>query len=196
MVFLKLKASPSTIKLELFLGQDLLDTADDKKVIALLPIRSASAKLALAPTTPTTPPDPPPTPLFPRDKCVITAKLSQAGAGAGASSPDSSSDSSGGSPAHQVLEPAYGSDTLLFSYSPSLQLSNSSTPQLYEGPNLESEQCLPGVIMATRQCSRYCSRHLQLQLSPLPRVPGVSDKLTPASSASWLSLAASWTAPL
>jgi len=58
-----------------------------------------------------------------RDKMVITAKLSQVGAGAGASSPDSSSDSSGGSPAHQ----------------------------LYEGPNIESEQCLPGVIMATRQ---------------------------------------------
>ena len=97
MVFLKLKANPSTVKLELFLGPDLLDTADDKKVLALLPVR---------------------------DKCVITAKLSQVGAGA--SSPDSSSDSSSGSPAHQ----------------------------LYEGPNIESEQCLPGVIMATRQCSR------------------------------------------
>ena len=99
MVFLKLKASPSTVKLELFLGPDLLDTADDKKVVAMLPIR---------------------------DKAVITAKLSQVGAAAGASSPDSSSDSSGGSPAHC----------------------------LYEGPNVESEQCLPGVIMASRQCSR------------------------------------------
>ena len=99
MVFLKLKANPSTVKLELFLGPDLLDTADDKKVLALLPVR---------------------------DKCVLTAKLSQVGAGAGASSPDSSSDSSSGSPAHQLCE----------------------------GPNIESEQCLPGVIMATRQCSR------------------------------------------
>merc|ERR1719483_1176998 len=96
MVFLKLKASPTTVKLELFLGPDLLDTADDKKVVAMLPIR---------------------------DKAVITAKLSQVGAAAGASSPDSSSDSSGGSPAHC----------------------------LYEGPNVESEQCLPGVIMAHKQ---------------------------------------------
>jgi ubiquitin carboxyl-terminal hydrolase 9/24 len=103
MVFLKLKASPTTVKLELFLGPDLLDTADDKKVVAMLPIR---------------------------DKAVITAKLSQVGAAAGASSPDSSSDSSGGSPAHC----------------------------LYEGPNVESEQCLPGVIMASRQCSR-CFRN-------------------------------------
>jgi len=96
MVFQKLKASPSNIKLELFLGQEILDIADDRKIIALLPIR---------------------------DKCIITAKLSQTGAGAGASSPDSSSDSSGGSPQHL----------------------------LYEGPNVESEQCLPGVIMAHRQ---------------------------------------------
>ena len=96
MVFQKLKASPSNIKLELFLGQNILDIADDRKIIALLPIK---------------------------DKSIITAKLSQTGAGAGASSPDSSSDSSGGSPQHQ----------------------------LYEGPNVESEQCLPGVLMASRQ---------------------------------------------
>jgi ubiquitin carboxyl-terminal hydrolase 9/24 len=56
------------VKLELFLGPDLLDTADDNKVLALLPVR---------------------------DKCVITAKLSQVGAGA--SSSDSSSDSNSGS---------------------------------------------------------------------------------------------------
>ena len=84
-IFQKLKASPMNIKLELFVGQELLDVADDRKILAVMPVR---------------------------DKCVVTAKLSQTGA----SSPDSSSESSGGSPQHH----------------------------LYEGPNLETEQCLPG----------------------------------------------------
>ena len=75
MVFHKLKASPSSIKLELFVGADILDTADDKKMLALLPVK---------------------------DKAVLTAKLSQIGAGA--SSPDSSSDSSGGSPQHAAYD--------------------------------------------------------------------------------------------
>ena len=35
-MFLKLKASPSTMKLELFLEQDLLNMADDKKGISKL----------------------------------------------------------------------------------------------------------------------------------------------------------------
>ena len=77
MVFQKLKASPMNIKLELFSGQEVLDVADDRKILALLPLK---------------------------DKAVITAKLSQTGAGAGASSPDSSSESSGGSPAHHLYE--------------------------------------------------------------------------------------------
>ena len=96
MVYQKLKASPMNIKLELFVGQEILDVADDRNILALLPIK---------------------------DKCIITAKLSQTGAGAGASSPDSSSESSGGSPQHHM----------------------------YEGPNVESEQCLPGVLMSQRQ---------------------------------------------
>merc|ERR1719232_1189133 len=95
-IFQKLKASPMNIKLELFVGQEILDVVDDRKILALLPIK---------------------------DKCMITAKLSQTGAGAGASSPDSSSESSGGSPQHHM----------------------------YEGPNIETEQCLPGVLMSTRQ---------------------------------------------
>ena len=77
MVFHKLKTTPSNIKLELFVGSDVLDTADDKKILALLPVR---------------------------DKSVLTAKLSQIGTGAGASSPDSSSDSSGGSPQHAAYD--------------------------------------------------------------------------------------------
>ena len=56
-LYQKLKASPSTIKLELWAGPDLLDTADDRKILAALPVR---------------------------DKAVITAKLSQNGAGPGA----------------------------------------------------------------------------------------------------------------
>jgi hypothetical protein len=44
------------------------------------------------------------------------------GGGGGASSPDSSSDSSAGSPQHS----------------------------LYDGPNVETERCLPGVIMAAQ----------------------------------------------
>ena len=96
LIFQKLKANPMNIKLELLAGQELLDVADDRKILAFLPIR---------------------------DKSVITAKLSQTGSGAGASSPDSSSESSGGSPQHH----------------------------LYEGPNLETEQCLPGVLMSQRQ---------------------------------------------
>ena len=96
MIYLKLKANPLNIKLELFVGQEMLDVCDDRKILSLLPIR---------------------------DKSIITAKLTQTGAGAGASSPDSSSESSGGSPQHQ----------------------------LYDGPNVEAEQCLPGVIMSNKQ---------------------------------------------
>ena len=55
----------------------------------------------------------------------------QVGSGAGASSPDSSSDSSSGSPQHNM----------------------------YDGPNVEAEACLPGVILSSQvslgqvQCS-------------------------------------------
>jgi hypothetical protein len=52
------------------------------------------------------------------------------GGGGGASSPDSSSDSSAGSPQHS----------------------------LYDGPNVEAERCLPGVIMASQvTLSNLCS---------------------------------------
>ena len=46
----------------------------------------------------------------------------QVGSGAGASSPDSSSDSSSGSPQHNM----------------------------YDGPNVEAEACLPGVILSSQ----------------------------------------------
>ncbi|CAH1782281.1 unnamed protein product [Owenia fusiformis] len=65
-----------------------------------------------------------------RDKTLITAKLCQAGSNM-PSSPDSSSDSSTGSP-----------------HSP------------YEGPNIEAESCLPGVIMANNP--RYATFLLQM----------------------------------
>lgn len=65
-----------------------------------------------------------------RDKMVLTAKLVQAGSNM-PSSPDSSSDSSTGSPQHP-----------------------------YEGPNVEAENCLPGVIMSAQ--AKYTQFLLQL----------------------------------
>nr|CAD7574966.1 unnamed protein product [Timema californicum] len=61
-----------------------------------------------------------------RDKMLLTAKLSQVNANM-PSSPDSSSDSSTSSPQH-----------------------------LYDGPNLEAENCLPGVFMSQRPtCAQF-----------------------------------------
>ncbi|KAG7177623.1 ubiquitin carboxyl-terminal hydrolase FAF-X-like [Homarus americanus] len=65
-----------------------------------------------------------------RDKMVLTAKLVQVGSNM-PSSPDSSSDSSTGSPQHP-----------------------------YEGPNVEAENCLPGVIMSSQ--AKYTQFLLQL----------------------------------
>ncbi|KAK7070589.1 putative ubiquitin carboxyl-terminal hydrolase FAF-X [Halocaridina rubra] len=65
-----------------------------------------------------------------RDKMVLTAKLVQVGNNM-PSSPDSSSDSSTGSPQHP-----------------------------YEGPNIEAENCLPGVIMSGQ--AKYTQFLLQL----------------------------------
>ncbi|XP_064082430.1 probable ubiquitin carboxyl-terminal hydrolase FAF-X isoform X2 [Macrobrachium nipponense] len=65
-----------------------------------------------------------------RDKMVLTAKLVQVGNNM-PSSPDSSSDSSTGSPQHP-----------------------------YEGPNVEAENCLPGVIMSGQ--AKYTQFLLQL----------------------------------
>lgn len=66
-----------------------------------------------------------------KDKSVLSAKICQVG-GNLASSPDSSSDSSTSSPRHHH----------------------------YEGPNLEMEHCLPGVIISKRK--RNCEFLLQL----------------------------------
>ncbi|XP_076067071.1 ubiquitin carboxyl-terminal hydrolase-like faf isoform X3 [Oratosquilla oratoria] len=65
-----------------------------------------------------------------RDKMVLTAKLVQVGSNM-PSSPDSSSDSSTGSPQHP-----------------------------YDGPNVEAENCLPGVIMSVQ--AKYAKFLLQL----------------------------------
>ena len=103
-VFSMLKASPCSLRLELMVGSEPLDSADDRKTLVRIGIK---------------------------DKTIINAKLSQVGSGAGASSPDSSSDSSSGSPQHNM----------------------------YEGPNLEAEACLPGVILSYKgiHSSFFCN---------------------------------------
>uniref|UniRef100_UPI00358FF293 ubiquitin carboxyl-terminal hydrolase 9X-like n=1 Tax=Myxine glutinosa TaxID=7769 RepID=UPI00358FF293 len=84
-------------KVELYVGGEPVDPADDRKLIGQLNIK---------------------------DKTLITAKLTQVTSNA-PSSPDSSSDSSTGSP------------------------SNHGT-HFSDGPNLEAERCLPGVIMSSQ----------------------------------------------
>ncbi|XP_075236606.1 ubiquitin carboxyl-terminal hydrolase-like faf isoform X2 [Lycorma delicatula] len=83
----------ASVKVDLFVNGDILDPAEDRKLLSQHPIR---------------------------DKTILTAKLTQANANV-ASSPDSSSDSSTSSPQH-----------------------------LYDGPNIEAENCLPGVLMSQR----------------------------------------------
>ena len=78
----RLKGNPANVKLELFLNGDLIDPADDRKILLHLPLR---------------------------DKTLLSGKLSpinsaqsgNGGQGIPASSPDSSSDSSTSSPQHQ-----------------------------------------------------------------------------------------------
>ncbi|KAK3596917.1 hypothetical protein CHS0354_031696 [Potamilus streckersoni] len=93
-----------------------------------------------------------------RDKMLITAKLVQV-ANSMPSSPDSSSDSSAGSPRHSG----------------------------YDGPNIEAENCLPGVLMANN--ARYAQFLFQLSdLGCSVLVPRLRDtarqllKLMPADS--------------
>lgn len=73
----RVKANNINMKVDLFINADLLDPADDKKLISQLPIK---------------------------DKMVLSAKLCQVGSNM-PSSPDSSSDSSAGSPQHQYEGP-------------------------------------------------------------------------------------------
>ncbi|XP_053404353.1 probable ubiquitin carboxyl-terminal hydrolase FAF-X isoform X2 [Mercenaria mercenaria] len=94
-----------------------------------------------------------------RDKMLITAKLVHVG-NSMPSSPDSSSDSSGGSPHHT-----------------------------FDGPNVEAENCLPGVLMSNNQ--RYAQFLFQLSdLGCSLQVPKLRDtgrtllKLMPADASS------------
>ncbi|KAK3094503.1 hypothetical protein FSP39_002606 [Pinctada imbricata] len=89
-ILYKVKAN-SNIKIDLYLNGEILDPAEDKRLISQIPLR---------------------------EKTLITAKLVQVGNNM-PSSPDSSSDSSTGSPHHT-----------------------------YDGPNIEAENCLPGVIIS------------------------------------------------
>lgn len=128
-VITRLKINPSNVKLELYLNGEVVDSIDDRKILALLPIK---------------------------DKSLLTGKLSQVG-GNLVSSPDSSSDSSTSSPRHPV----------------------------YDGPNVELEQTLPGVIMSNKKST--CQFLLQLadlgssvDYAPLQEAARALLKLIPA----------------
>ncbi|PIK56077.1 hypothetical protein BSL78_06973 [Apostichopus japonicus] len=92
-ILLRVKASPATTRLDLYINGEFLDPTDDRKLIGSMALR---------------------------DRTLITAKLCPIGSNM-PSSPDSSSDSSGGSPQHPC-----------------------------DGPNIEAEKCLPGVLMSTK----------------------------------------------
>ncbi|XP_071163274.1 ubiquitin carboxyl-terminal hydrolase 9X-like isoform X2 [Mytilus edulis] len=128
-ILYKLKLS-SNIKVDLYVNNELLDPAEDKRLILQVPLR---------------------------EKALISAKLVQVGNNM-PSSPDSSSDSSAGSPHHT-----------------------------FDGPNIEAENCLPGVIMANT--AKYAKFMFQLSdLGCSLQVPKLRDtartllKLMPADS--------------
>ncbi|XP_063559476.1 ubiquitin carboxyl-terminal hydrolase 9Y isoform X2 [Gorilla gorilla gorilla] len=98
----RIKANVAYTKIELFVGGELIDSEDDRKLIGQLNLK---------------------------DKSLITAKLTQINSNM-PSSPDSSSDSSTASPGNH-------------------------RNHYNDGPNLEVESCLPGVIMSVHP--RYIS---------------------------------------
>ncbi|KAL4667321.1 hypothetical protein H8959_006010 [Pygathrix nigripes] len=98
----RIKANVAHTKIELFVGGELIDSEDDRKLIGQLNLK---------------------------DKSIITAKLIQINSNM-PSSPDSSSDSSTTSPGNHCNH-------------------------YNDGPNLEVERCLPGVIMSMHP--RYIS---------------------------------------
>nr|XP_055125663.1 probable ubiquitin carboxyl-terminal hydrolase FAF-Y isoform X3 [Symphalangus syndactylus] len=98
----RIKANVTHTKIELFVGGELIDSEDDRKLIGQLNLK---------------------------DKSLITAKLTQINSSM-PSSPDSSSDSSTASPGNHCNH-------------------------YNDGPNLEVESCLPGVIMSVHP--RYIS---------------------------------------
>ncbi|PSN47507.1 putative ubiquitin carboxyl-terminal hydrolase FAF-X [Blattella germanica] len=98
-VLRRIKATGANVKLDLFINGELLDPADDRKLLSQIPLR---------------------------DKMLLSAKLCQANSNM-PSSPDSSSDSSTSSPQHP-----------------------------YDGPNVEAENSLPGVLMSQRSnCAQF-----------------------------------------
>ncbi|XP_035221479.1 probable ubiquitin carboxyl-terminal hydrolase FAF-X isoform X2 [Stegodyphus dumicola] len=117
-ILTRVKANNVNMKVDLFVNGELLDPADDKKLVSQLPLR---------------------------DKMIISAKLCQIGTNV-PSSPDSSSDSSTGSPQHP-----------------------------YDGPNVEAENCLPGVLMSQQQ--QYAQFLFQLaDLGSSLNVPALRDE--------------------
>uniref|UniRef100_A0A0D9S0E2 ubiquitinyl hydrolase 1 n=1 Tax=Chlorocebus sabaeus TaxID=60711 RepID=A0A0D9S0E2_CHLSB len=98
----RIKANVAHTKIELFVGGELIDSEDDRKLIGQLNLK---------------------------DKSLITARLTQINSNM-PSSPDSSSDSSTASPGNHCNH-------------------------YNDGPNLEVESCLPGVIMSVHP--RYIS---------------------------------------
>ncbi|KAG8178428.1 hypothetical protein JTE90_019137 [Oedothorax gibbosus] len=117
-ILTRVKANNVNMKVDLFVNGDLLDPADDKKLVSQLPLR---------------------------DKMFISAKLCQIGTNM-PSSPDSSSDSSTGSPQHPL-----------------------------DGPNVETENCLPGVIMSQHEI--YATFLFQLaDLGSSLNVPALRDE--------------------
>ncbi|XP_066267004.1 ubiquitin carboxyl-terminal hydrolase 9X-like isoform X4 [Branchiostoma lanceolatum] len=129
-ILTRVKANNANTKLDLYVNGELLDPADDRKLISQVQLR---------------------------DKTLITAKLCQVGANM-PSSPDSSSDSSVGSPSN-----------------------------MFDGPNVEAESCLPGVLAAQQQ--RYAQFLFQLSdLGSSLAIPHLRDgarsllKLMPADT--------------
>ncbi len=106
----RLKVNLNSVKVELFLNGEVLDPAEDRKVVSSFPIK---------------------------DKTVLTGKLSPLG-GNLVSSPESSEESSNSSPRHHHHHHHHH----------------------YDGPNVEVERGLPGVLISTQK--GYCQFLLQL----------------------------------
>ncbi|XP_030838236.1 probable ubiquitin carboxyl-terminal hydrolase FAF-X isoform X3 [Strongylocentrotus purpuratus] len=127
-ILLRAKANLATTRLDLYINGELLDPAEDRRLVGDIPLR---------------------------DRTLITAKLCQMGSNM-PSSPDSSSDSSGGSPHHP-----------------------------YDGPNVEAEKCLPGVLMSLQHTYVEFLFHLSdlgcnLNISPLRNGARALLKIMPA----------------
>ncbi|OWF40886.1 probable ubiquitin carboxyl-terminal hydrolase FAF-X isoform X2 [Mizuhopecten yessoensis] len=128
-VLTRVKAA-SNIKVDLYANGEILDPAEDKRLISQVPLR---------------------------DKTLISAKLVQVGNNM-PSSPDSSSDSSAGSPHHT-----------------------------FDGPNVEAENCLPGVLISnsfkyTQFLFQLSDLGCQLQVPKLRDTARILLKIMPADT--------------